>query len=447
MKVGGGALAVAAAMALAAASLLLIAPAPSYDPWTWLLWGREVSEGTLDTREGPALKPLPVVVCALLAPLGDAAPWLWVLIVRAAALVAIWLAFRLGRELAGGSRTAGVLTALAVATCGQLLALTASGAETALLLALALGTAEAWRAAAKPSAGASRGGLGLAIACAAACGLLRVEAWPFLAVAGFVLWRRRPSLRPLLAVLGVAIPAAWFVPELIGSGDPLRSGERARVPNPGDPAEAAVPALASLGQAVALPLWPLWIGVFALALAGARRALLPAVVGGAWALLVAVMAQLGFSGEARYALPGIALVAVSGAVGLARLPRPAAVAAAVLAAIALAPRLDEPGQVRAAQASAWRLAGDLEDAVAAAGGRERVLACGRPYTGRLRGPLTAYRLGVHRRLVEPDARPRPPGVVFRSALREGEPPLPVAGPPFAEVAREGRWTVLTACRS
>ena len=121
----------------------------------------------------------------------------------------------------------------------------------------------------------------------------------------------------------VVVPAAWFVPELVGSGDVLRSAARAQVPNPGQPALADLPALASLQAAAALPLWPLWVGVaLAVPQAWARRdraasaVLLPAAVGLAWIGLVAAMAAAGFSGEPRYALPGAALVAVSGAAGL-----------------------------------------------------------------------------------------------------------------------------------
>src|SRR5687767_13871807 len=66
------------AAGLAVASTLVVAAVPSYDPWAWLLWGREAAGGSLSTAEGPAFKPLPVAVCALLAPFGDAAPWLWV---------------------------------------------------------------------------------------------------------------------------------------------------------------------------------------------------------------------------------------------------------------------------------------------------------------------------------------------------------------------------------
>ena len=91
--------AILAILAAAAASPLLVRAAPGYDPWTWLLWGREVVSGTLSTADGPAVKPLPVAVCARRAPLGGAAPVLWVVLVRAAAGVALWLAYRLGREL------------------------------------------------------------------------------------------------------------------------------------------------------------------------------------------------------------------------------------------------------------------------------------------------------------------------------------------------------------
>ena len=440
-------------------SLLLVAPAPSYDPWAWVLWGREVAGGELSTLEGPAFKPLPVAVCALLAPLGAAAPWLWVLLVRAAALLAALLAFGLARRLAGGSRVAGALGALALVLCSGLPAYTAAGAEPALVLALALGSAAAWR----------ERRMRIALACAVGCALLRVEAWPFVAVAGVVLWRSRPQDRPLLAALAVGLPAAWLLPELIGSGDLLRSGSRARVPNPGQPALAAVPGLAALRETVALPLWPLWLGVAALVAIwvsgrsrNARAALAPAAAGAAWIALVALMAQAGFSGEPRYALPGAGLIALSGAVGLVlaartraavaplgdprgRLQSVATLAVVVLVTLAAAPRIADLPTLRSKQAYQWRLAGDLADAVAAAGGADAVLACGRPYVGRLRGPLMAYRIGVAKHVVEPDDPPRPPGMVFRSALRDASAPAPDAPPQFAEIARAGTWQVLAAC--
>ena len=105
-----------ALLAAAAVSPLLVRAAPGYDPWTWLLWGREVAGGSLSTVDGPAFKPLPVAVCALLAPLGSAAPVVWVVLVRAAAGVALWLAYGLGREL--GGRLAGAAAVAGVALAG-----------------------------------------------------------------------------------------------------------------------------------------------------------------------------------------------------------------------------------------------------------------------------------------------------------------------------------------
>ena len=445
---------VAAAVGIAALSALVIAPAPSYDPWAWLLWGREVAHGTLSTAEGPAFKPLTVAVTTLLAPLGEAAPVAWVIVARTGAVLAVLLAFRVGRDL-GGTAT-GVVAAVGVALCGDLIGYSAAGAEPGWTIALALAGVEAWRGR-RPR---------VALACAVGCALLRVEAWPFVLAFGVLLWRRRPQDRALLVACALAVPALWFVPEWIGSGDPLRSGARARVPNPGQPATESVPALAALREAAALPLWPLWIGAIF-----APRAARPLLAAGlAWIVLVAVMAQAGFSGEPRYSLPGAALVAIAGAAGLvavagagaARLappvpggatPPPVPVRAArgfvpaALVAVALliaaAPKLADLPDLRADQAYQRGLAADLRRVIATAGGRDSLLACGRPYVGDLRGPLLAYHLDVEKRRVA--FEPRPPGAVFRSRISRDASVEPAAGPAFTERARAGRWTVATSC--
>ena len=158
------------------------------------------------------------------------------IVARAGAVLAILLAFRLGRDLAGdrGRRRRSAAAGVALSP-GDLIGYSAAGAEPAWTIAFALLGVEAWRA----------DRLRAALACGVGCALLRVEAWPFLLVFGLLLWRRRPQDRPLLVACAVAVPALWFIPELIGSGDPLRSGSRARMPNPGQPATEAVPALAA----------------------------------------------------------------------------------------------------------------------------------------------------------------------------------------------------------
>jgi hypothetical protein len=421
---------VGASLAIAVLTALLIAPAPSYDPWAWLLWGREIAHGTLSTEEMPAFKPLTVAVCALLAPLGGSAPEAWVIIARGGMVVAMILAFVLGRDLGGG--VVGVVAAVGVAFTGDLIGYSAAGAEPGWTIALALAGVLAWRAD-RPRA---------ALACGVGCALLRVEAWPFLLAFGLVLWRRRPQDRALLVACAVAIPALWFIPEWIGSGDVFRSGSRARMPNPGQPATEAFPAWAALREAATLPLWPLWIGALF-----APRAARPLLFAGlAWIGLVAVMAQAGFSGEPRYSLPGAALVAVAGAAGLVafvRDRRALAWLAAALLLVAAAPKLADLPDLHDDQSYQRDLAADLTRVIDRAGGREALLACGRPYVGDLRGPLLAYHLDVEKQRVA--FVPRPPGVAFLSRLSEDAPVEPITPASFTPVARVPLWEVRSVC--
>src|SRR5918992_1700967 len=83
------------------AGLSLLAPIePAFDPWAWLVWGREIADLELDTGGGPSWKPLPSLIAVPLAGLGDAAPELWLLIARAGGLMALVLAWRLAARLA-----------------------------------------------------------------------------------------------------------------------------------------------------------------------------------------------------------------------------------------------------------------------------------------------------------------------------------------------------------
>jgi hypothetical protein len=210
------------------------------------------------------------------------------------------------------------------------------------------------------------------------------------------------------------------------------------MPNPGQPTTEAFPAFAALREAATLPLWPLWIGAIF-----APRAARPFLFAGlAWIALVAVMAQAGFSGEPRYSLPGAALVAVAGAAGLVSRPRLVPVAAVALL-IAAVPKLIDLSDLRSDQAYQRELHGDLALVIDRAGGRETLLACGRPYVGDLRGPLLAYHLDVEKQRVA--FVPRPPGTVFLSRLSPDRPIEPPTGPAFTPRTRLGLWEVREAC--
>ena len=73
------------------------APAgPTYDPWAWIIWGREIAHLDLVTTAGPSWKPLPVLFTTPFSLFGDAAaPLLWLLVARAGGLLAIAMAYRL----------------------------------------------------------------------------------------------------------------------------------------------------------------------------------------------------------------------------------------------------------------------------------------------------------------------------------------------------------------
>ena len=43
---------------IAAAVSLRLPTTPNYDPWVWVIWGREIVHGQLSTTGGPTLKPL-----------------------------------------------------------------------------------------------------------------------------------------------------------------------------------------------------------------------------------------------------------------------------------------------------------------------------------------------------------------------------------------------------
>ncbi|HXV57372.1 MAG TPA: hypothetical protein VD704_05845, partial [Gaiellaceae bacterium] len=110
-------LAAAALGCAAVAALSLLAPStPTYDPWAWLVWGREVAALELDTSAGPAWKPLPVAVTSALAPLGEAAPEAWLFLARASGLLALVLAWRVAARVAGsGGWAAGATAVLGLA--------------------------------------------------------------------------------------------------------------------------------------------------------------------------------------------------------------------------------------------------------------------------------------------------------------------------------------------
>src|SRR5690348_16986127 len=74
--------ALALACLAAGAVTLALGASPSYDVWSWTIWGREILYGGLDTAGGTAWKPLPVLFTTPFALAGPAAPALWMAVAR-----------------------------------------------------------------------------------------------------------------------------------------------------------------------------------------------------------------------------------------------------------------------------------------------------------------------------------------------------------------------------
>lgn len=439
---------------LALAALSLLAPsAPTYDPWSWIVWGREITHLDLVTTTGPSWKPLPVLFTTAFAPLGGAAPALWLVVARAGALAAVALAYLLGRALGAGRVGAGA-AAVALATAPWWTANAWLGNSEALLVACVLGAVLAHLH------GHRRGAFALAVA----AGLLRPEAWPFLGLYGlWLVWRDRGKLR--LVAGGLALmPLLWLAPEQWGSGDLWRASNRAQTDlPPGSPGRAEHPALEILRSFWELLPRGVWAAVAVAAVAGVvavRRRAIPwpvlalGILATAWVALVAVMASTGYSGNQRYLIAPAAMVIVLAGIGAAAalrvLPgvlRPLA-AAGVLAAFALTGLLDTIDREPEAIAQS-RLPGDLQRAVADAGGAQRLRACGPIYTDPLLVPAVAWRLGMH--LGDVDYRPvAGSAVVVRGRVSSYQPVAPsleaFAGLPQRTLAVAPRWRILATGR-
>lgn len=444
-------------LGLAAASLLA-STALAYDPWAWLVWGREIGQLALDTRDGPSWKPLPVAFTTLFAPAGDAAPALWLVVARAGAAFAVVIAFRLARR-AGGT-VAGIAAAAALCTSDDWLRGAALGSSEGLLVALVLWAVERH----------ARSRTDHAFALGVAAALLRPEVWPFLGLYALWLWVRVPRRRAFVAGGLLLVPLLWLGPELWGSGEALRAAERANRPNADSAAWAESPALAVLRSALSMLVLPF----FALFVAGAGWAIHAALTRGAerstaalaggalaWTALVAAMTEAGFAGNRRYLVVAAALAALVAGIALGRavrevgrrLPagrRRAGMAAATALPLVVAGLLAVPQVARDARGVDYERALDsqLDAALARVGGRERVVSCGHPFTGPFQVPAVAWRLRVHTGQV--GYEPRDPGVVLRALPRRGvrtPPTIPAPAAPFTARGRAGPWEVWSACRA
>jgi hypothetical protein len=439
----------------AGALSLLIPSTPSYDPWSWLVWSRQIVHGHLTiTSGGTSWKPLPMLFTIPFALFGKAAPDLWLVVARAGALAAVIMVFRLAYRLTlrvGGlfgeadpslDRVTRVVPGLLAGCIGAFaLVLSASGG---FVSSNALGYSEGFAAAlllisidrhldGKPRQAFMVGFL---------VALDRPEIWLFWGPYGLWLFWRDPGARVLVAALFVITPIVWFVPVYLGCGSFSCSVSRATHPRSNSLAFASNPFVAELKRAA----WPtmllrikvvaallvvavtgiLWQTYRRSGLAGLRTdrsqarltAALMGLGGLSWFVVIAVMTQVGFSGNNRYLVLGSALVDICGAVGFGWAARELAVlasrrsrgsafaagmqwAAAVLVGLVF---VLLPNWVGNSTISISRTHGSLvyqarlrhgmDDLITRFGGADKVLGCGSVMTEGFQVPMVAFLLDV-----------------------------------------------------
>jgi hypothetical protein len=466
---------------------------PSYDPFSWVVWGREVSDPHISffVGGGPSWKPLPFLFTTVYGLFGSVAPALWVITERVGALAGLIAAWRLTDLLcrrAGLPRwlgwVCGVISAAAVVLTIDWSYYFFRGASEPVLIACAL-----W---AVDRALARRHGQAWFLLCCE--GLMRPEAWPFLLLYGAWLFWRAPSMRAWVVIGLVAQPVGWFVPPWISTGQPFLAATHASEYNGhlgADPfatvmgrGESLQP-LPALGSAVVGVLLALVLGWRGAAdglrtawrtrgRSGLERIPLEVWLAGAviaWWVVVVGMTLDGYPGLQRFFLPAAGLTCVLGGVGLARvawllgglagrllraLPAAAGAVAAIVVVVGLvgswhyaSPRVRFLRAQEPLAATAVQRIDQLGRAVRVLGGKSAILPCGSSVVTINHSMQTAFAWQLGTTLERVQTVLFAPGIAFVGPWDsiDGGPP-PIAFKYRARLLRRvGAWRIYQVARA
>ncbi len=343
-----------AGLALGAVTLL-VPSTPSYDPWCWIDWGREILHGSLHTQGGATWKPLPVLFTTVFALFGRAQPDLWLVVARAGFVITVLMSGKLAARLtlglapradhpALGSRPVidrlGRVGPAALAAIIAMLAVTLSGGW---LSNSTLGYSEAL-AVAFILIGFERhidGHYRQAFACGLVAALDRPETWLFWGPYGLWLMWKDPGARALVVGFALLTLVLWFVPQKLGGGSFTSGVTRATHVRANSNALAAFPFWAEFKAAWTLSIFRVKVAAIAMIAGGltllgyhwrthsrptARLRLTPlqlrtiafgtvcGLFGFGWWVVISLETQAGFSGNSRYLTIGAASVDIAGAI-------------------------------------------------------------------------------------------------------------------------------------
>jgi hypothetical protein len=426
-------IAVLTCIVLAALSAAVLPTVPSYDPWSWIVWGREVFDPHLSfiVNGGPSWKPLPMIFTTIWGLLGSAAPTLWVITARVGGLLALWGTWKLTSRLAGGGALGafvGLLAAIGIVLTGRhdqaWYYYFLHGTSEAILVGVTVWVVDR----------ILDGRHAQAYLLMVAGGLIRPEWWPFIGLYGLWLWFRHPDFRSpamrMLLLAGVAVqPVGWFVPPWVTTGQPFLAASHAADYN-GHLGSDVLRSILTRGiRDQLLPAFVLAIVAVVIAWVRNRDKVILAIAAGIalWWVVVVGETLDGYPGLERFFLPAAALTTVLGAVGVAQLAqlaagragalaRPvAAGVAVVLAALCVPFSITQINVARADENSAVQgatLLDQLSQAVAAAGGHDGVLPCRSSFTAVNHSAQTALAWKLEVTLQRVGTSMREPGVDF-----------------------------------
>jgi hypothetical protein len=465
--------ALAACTVLALLSAAVLPTVPSYDPWSWVVWGRELSDPHLSfvVNGGPSWKPLPFLFTSVYGLFGGAAPTLWVITARVGGLMAFVAAYRLGATLLGRlgyarvAPMAGVVAAASLVLTQDWAYYSYRGASEPMLVGCALWSVDRliarryWEAF----------WLGVAL------GLMRPEAWPFMIVYGTWIAWKTPTVRARATVVAglLLMPFLWFGPPGISTGQPFLAATHAHDYNGHLGAHPFLEVMRRGVDDTSVPILVLALIGLAITAYRERDRLILAVSAGAaaWWVIVVAMTLDGYPGLERFFLPAAALTCVMAGVGVVRLgalvgeiasggpgagrvSRPAAVLAAV-AAIAISyvfvdGRVSYTGhQYTVANHAVTRL-DRLSDAVAAVGGHRGVYPCRTSFAAVNHSVQTALAWKLHVTLERVGTSMRHPGVLFigpHDSIDGGEARIDPGLNRIVLIKRVGPWRMYRVYRA
>ena len=386
---------VAIAAGMLVLSLLVVLWAktrPGYDPYGWLVWGRQTILGHLDTNAAPSWKPLPYLFTLPYALFGHYQLWLWMVTSVAISLSGVIFAARIAYKLTDApperrwaAYVAGAFAGAALLGITDYMHYVLSAQSDPLIVSLCLGAVDC-HLSKRP-----RWAFGLLVLAA----LGRPEVWPFIAAYAIWAWIKVPAMRWMVVAGAVVVLALWFgVPGLTSrsffqaGSNALGSGRAIH----GNKVTGIISRFFGLHETSLELLALLSVGLAVVHRDRATLVLAGAAVG--WVIVEIAFALHGWPGVPRYMFPAAAAMVVVAGVGVGRLltqpPRVSSalgvvglvlVAAAVISLVppALSDARDEHKDLVAQRARTKEI-GQLTGVIRRLGGAARLRGCGEPLT-------------------------------------------------------------------